>query len=207
VNPRHPQRRRPGQHLGEDPGQPAPERRVLQATAIILHEPQAGHRRLRARRRSRQPREVIALPVAGRLGSRLSWLNAPSGKKEDRIRIRVCEHNAIMPGPGGDGQVSETCTLITTVLDWEAAPADQVRDAYIDTRAAAMPARHPETALTTRTEHKSCNAPRTPKRLRFLVLRSPARHRGPLRLSSFAPRRTTSRHEGTCHGWRGEPPV
>ena len=64
-------------------------------------------------------------------GSRLSWLNAPSGKKEDRIRIRVCEHNAIMPGPGGDDQVSETCTLITTVLDWEAAPADQVRDAYI----------------------------------------------------------------------------
>jgi Insertion element 4 transposase N-terminal/Transposase DDE domain len=64
-------------------------------------------------------------------GSRLSWLNAPSGKKEDRIRIRVCEHNAIMPGPGGDEQVSETCTLITTVLDWEAAPADQVRDAYI----------------------------------------------------------------------------
>ena len=63
-------------------------------------------------------------------GSRLSWLNAPSGKKEDRIRIRVCEHNAIMPGPGGDDQVSETCTLITTVLDWEAAPADQVRDAY-----------------------------------------------------------------------------
>jgi hypothetical protein len=64
-------------------------------------------------------------------GSRLSWLNAPSGKKEDRIRIRVCEHNAIMPGPGGDDQVSETCTLITTVLGWEAAPADQVRDAYI----------------------------------------------------------------------------
>jgi hypothetical protein len=34
-------------------------------------------------------------------GSRLSWLNAPSGRKEDRIRIRVCEHNAIMPGPAG----------------------------------------------------------------------------------------------------------
>ena len=34
-------------------------------------------------------------------GSRLSWLNAPSGKKADRLPVRVTEHNAIMPS--GDG--------------------------------------------------------------------------------------------------------
>lgn len=64
-------------------------------------------------------------------GSRLSWLNAPSGKRQDRIRIRVCEHSAIMPGKDGKDEVSETCTLITTILDWENAPACQVRDAYV----------------------------------------------------------------------------
>jgi hypothetical protein len=78
---------------------------------------------------------ALSLPVdgGGRLpgGSRLSWLNAPSGKKEDRIRIRVCEHNAVMPGPDGQERVPETCTLITTILDWEAAPADRVRDACV----------------------------------------------------------------------------
>lgn len=64
-------------------------------------------------------------------GSRLSWLNAPSGKEEDRIRIRVREHSAIMPGEDGTETVSETCTLLTTILNWEDAPADQVRDAYV----------------------------------------------------------------------------
>jgi hypothetical protein len=63
-------------------------------------------------------------------GSRMSWLNAPSGREEDRIRLRVCEHSAIMPGEDGEGTVSETCTLLTTILNWEDAPADQVRDAY-----------------------------------------------------------------------------
>ncbi len=63
-------------------------------------------------------------------GSRMTWLNAPSGKKADRLPVRAAEHNAILPG--GDGtQVSETCTVITTLLDHEAAPADQVRDAYL----------------------------------------------------------------------------
>lgn len=64
-------------------------------------------------------------------GSRLSWLNAPSGKDGDRIRIRVCEHSVIMPGKDGTETVSETCTLLTTILNWEDAPADQVRDAYV----------------------------------------------------------------------------
>ncbi len=34
-------------------------------------------------------------------GSRMTWLNAPSGKKQDRLPVRVTEHNAIMPA--GDG--------------------------------------------------------------------------------------------------------
>lgn len=63
-------------------------------------------------------------------GSRMSWLNAPSGKKADRLPVRVTEHNVTMPGPDGTGQASETCTIITTLLDHEAAPADAVRDAY-----------------------------------------------------------------------------
>ncbi|MGH3193827.1 MAG: hypothetical protein ACRDOL_42540, partial [Streptosporangiaceae bacterium] len=64
-------------------------------------------------------------------GSRLSWLNAPSGKKEDRLPVRVTEHNVIMPRSDGEDEVSETCTIITTLLDHEAAPADQVREAYL----------------------------------------------------------------------------
>ncbi|HXZ71020.1 MAG TPA: hypothetical protein VEH31_09155 [Streptosporangiaceae bacterium] len=64
-------------------------------------------------------------------GSRLSWLNAPSGKKEDRLPVRAAEHNAIMPSGGGKEEVSETCTVITTLLDHEAAPANQVRDTYL----------------------------------------------------------------------------
>ena len=63
-------------------------------------------------------------------GSRLTWLNAPSGKEEDRLPVRAAEHNAVLPC--GDGEeVSETCTLITTLLDHRAAPADAVREAYL----------------------------------------------------------------------------
>jgi hypothetical protein len=83
-------------------------------------------------------REGISLPSAGGPdcgwlpdGSRMSWLNAPSGKKEDRLPVRVTEHNVIMPGPDGAGQVSETCTIITTLLDHEAVPADAVRATYL----------------------------------------------------------------------------
>jgi len=64
-------------------------------------------------------------------GSRMTWLNAPSGKKADRLPVRAAEHNVTMPGADGHEQVSETCTVITTLLDHEAAPAGQVRDAYL----------------------------------------------------------------------------
>jgi Flp pilus assembly protein TadG len=64
-------------------------------------------------------------------GSRLTWLNAPSGKKDDRLAVRAAEHNAILPGGGGEEEVSETCTLITTLLDHQAAPAEAVREAYL----------------------------------------------------------------------------
>jgi hypothetical protein len=33
-------------------------------------------------------------------GSRLTWLNAPSGKKEDRLAVRAAEHNAVLPCDG-----------------------------------------------------------------------------------------------------------
>ena len=78
---------------------------------------------------------TVALPLepgGGWLpdGSRMTWLNAPSGKKQDRLPVRAAEHNAVPPC--GDGEeVSETCTLITTLLDHEAAPAGQVRDTYL----------------------------------------------------------------------------
>jgi hypothetical protein len=62
-------------------------------------------------------------------GSRVSWLNAPSGKKEDRLPVRVAEHSALVTGPGGE-EASETCTLITTLLDEQAVPAGALRDAY-----------------------------------------------------------------------------
>jgi hypothetical protein len=80
-------------------------------------------------------KEGISLPLAdggGWLpdGSRLTWLNAQSGKTEDRLPVRAAEHNAVLDC--GDGEeVSETCTLITTLLDHQAAPADAVREAYL----------------------------------------------------------------------------
>ena len=80
-------------------------------------------------------KEGISLPTepgGGWLpdGSRTTWLNAPSGKKEDRLAVRAAEHNAILPR--GDGEeVSQTCTLVTTLLDCQAVPADAVREAYL----------------------------------------------------------------------------
>jgi hypothetical protein len=80
-------------------------------------------------------KEGISLPAGpggGWLpdGSRMTWLNAPSGKKADRLPVRAAEHNAVLPC--GDGQeVSEACTLITTLLDHRAAPADAVRETYL----------------------------------------------------------------------------
>jgi len=64
-------------------------------------------------------------------GSRMTWLNAPSGKKKDRLPVRAAEHNVVLPCGDGTGEVSETCTLITTLLDHEAAPADQARETYL----------------------------------------------------------------------------
>ena len=64
-------------------------------------------------------------------GSRMTWLNAPSGKKEDRLPVRAAEHNAVLPRGDGTEEASETCTVITTLLDHRAAPADQVRDTYL----------------------------------------------------------------------------
>jgi hypothetical protein len=80
-------------------------------------------------------REGISLPPGpggGWLpdGSRLTWLNAPSGKKADRLPVRAAEHNVILPC--GDGtEVSQTCTIITTILGHQAAPAAAVRETYL----------------------------------------------------------------------------
>ena len=64
-------------------------------------------------------------------GSRLTWLNAPSGKKEDRLPVRAAEHNVILPSGDGTEEASETCTVITTLLDHQAAPAGQARETYL----------------------------------------------------------------------------
>ena len=58
---------------------------------------------------------TVALPLAeggGWLpdGSRMTWLNAPSGKKQDRLPVRAAEHNAVLPCGDGEG-VSETCRV------------------------------------------------------------------------------------------------
>ena len=79
---------------------------------------------------------TVALPLGeggGWLpdGSRMTWLNAPSGKKQDRLPVRAAEHNVIMASGDGKEEASETCTVITTLLDHEAAPADAVRDTYL----------------------------------------------------------------------------
>jgi hypothetical protein len=64
-------------------------------------------------------------------GSRLTWLNAPSGKKADRLPVRAAEHSAVLPAGDGTEDVSKTCTVITTLLNHEAAPAGQVRETYL----------------------------------------------------------------------------
>ncbi len=101
-------------------------------------------------------KEGISLPLAeggGWLpdGSRMTWLNAPSGKEEDRLPVRAAEHNAVLPRGDGTEEVSETCTVITTLLDHQAAPADQVRDTYLTRWSASE---------TTFGEDKTTTAPR-----------------------------------------------
>ena len=78
---------------------------------------------------------TVALPLepsGGWLpdGSRLTWLNAPSGKKEAGSRSAPPSTTRSWPAAAGR-EVSETCTVITTLLDHGAAPADQVRDTYL----------------------------------------------------------------------------
>jgi len=88
-------------------------------------------------------REGISLPFDGPDGgwlpdgSRMTWLNAPSGKKADRLPVRAAEHNVILPSGDGKQEPSETCTIITTLLGHEEAPADQVRDTYLTRWSAA----------------------------------------------------------------------
>ena len=79
---------------------------------------------------------TVALPLGeggGWLpdGSRMTWLSARSGKEQDRLPVRAAEHNVIMASGDGKEEVSETCTVITTLLDHQAAPADAVRDTYL----------------------------------------------------------------------------
>lgn len=62
-------------------------------------------------------------------GSRMPYLNAPGGKAADRLPVRVAEHNAVLPGSDGQ-EVSETYTIISTLLDHVAAPAETLRDTY-----------------------------------------------------------------------------
>jgi Insertion element 4 transposase N-terminal len=64
-------------------------------------------------------------------GSRMTWLNAPSGKKQDRLPVRAAEHNAILPSGDTKEEPSQTCTVITTLPDHQTAPADTVRDTYL----------------------------------------------------------------------------
>ena len=70
-------------------------------------------------------------------GSRMTWLNARSERKAERLPVRAAEHNAVFPTGDGDEQVSQTCTIITTLLDYQAAPAEAIRDAYLTRWSAA----------------------------------------------------------------------
>ena len=75
----------------------------------------------------------ISLPVTegGWLpdGSRLTYLDEPGHHRvTDRLPLRVAEHNVVLPG--SDGEVSETYTIATTLLDHRDADAETLRAAY-----------------------------------------------------------------------------
>ena len=99
----------PGHELiKRDPGRGRARRRAGERHGRAA----AGARRLAARR---IPDDLAERPVRG--------------NKQDRLPVRAAEHNVILPC--GDGkEVSETCTVITTLLDHGAAAADQVPDTY-----------------------------------------------------------------------------
>jgi len=63
-------------------------------------------------------------------GSRMSYLDKPKGTKADRLPVRVVEHNAVLPCGDGE-QVSETYTLISTLLDHTVAGAEAIREVYL----------------------------------------------------------------------------
>ena len=63
-------------------------------------------------------------------GSRLTYLDEPARHRaSDRLPLRVAEHNVVLPGSDG-GEVSETYTIATTLLDHQAADAEALRAAY-----------------------------------------------------------------------------
>jgi Insertion element 4 transposase N-terminal len=63
-------------------------------------------------------------------GSRLTYLDEPARHRvADRLPLRVAEHNVVLPGSDG-GEVSETYTIATTLLDHQAAGAGALRAAY-----------------------------------------------------------------------------
>jgi hypothetical protein len=62
-------------------------------------------------------------------GSRLTYLDEPDRHRvAGRLPLRVAEHNVVLPG--SDGEVSETYTIATTLLDHRAADAEALRAAY-----------------------------------------------------------------------------
>jgi len=79
-------------------------------------------------------RAGISLPVTGGGwlpdGSRLTYLDEPARHRvADRLPLRVAEHNVALPG-STSGEVSETYTIATTLLDHQAADAETLQAAY-----------------------------------------------------------------------------
>jgi hypothetical protein len=58
------------------------------------------------------------------------------GPGRGRLPARAAEHSAILPSGDGTEEISRTCTLITTLPDHQAAPADAIRDTYLTRRSA-----------------------------------------------------------------------
>ena len=54
-----------------------------------------------------------------------------SSKKQERLLVGDLGEHAVLPRGDGTEEVSETCTVITTLLDHQAAPADAVRETYL----------------------------------------------------------------------------
>jgi len=62
-------------------------------------------------------------------GSRMTYLNEPDRHRAcDRLPLRVAEHNVVLPC-SEKGEVSETYTIATTLLDHQAADAETLRTA------------------------------------------------------------------------------